>query len=166
MSAQFLILACLSLALISALLAGVFQSFSDFVMRALATTPSDGGLASMQRINITVMRSWFLASFMVLVPATLALALYAVASLDGSVAVALVLAAAIYVPGAFGVTMLGNVPMNNHLAALPPEERSSHEYWQHYVSRWTRFNSLRMFACIATAGCYLYAAMLMAGQAG
>lgn len=165
MSAQFLILACLSLALVSALLAGVFQSFSDFVMRALATTPAEGGLASMQRINITVMRSWFLAGFMAMVPASLALAIHASANLDGAVASSIVLAAAIYIPGAFGVTMLGNVPMNNHLAALPAGEASSQDYWQHYLARWTRFNHLRMSACIATAGCYLYAAVLLAGQA-
>lgn len=165
MSAQFLIFACLTLALVAALVAGVFQSFSDFVMRALATTPGEGGMAAMQRINVTVMRSWFLTSFMVLVPASLALGIHALASLDGAVALSLMLAAIIYVLGAFGVTMRGNVPMNNHLAALPAKDGSSQEYWRHYASRWTRFNHLRMFACIAAAACYLNAAMLLAGQA-
>ena len=165
MSAQFLIAASLALALASALLAGVFQSFSDFVMRGLVSAPAAGGMASMQRINVTVMRSWFLTGFMLLVPASLGLAVYAVITLDGAVMASFVLAAVIYVLGAFGVTMRGNVPMNNRLADLPSNAASSQEYWQSYAQRWTRFNHLWMFACMATAACYMGAAMLLSGQA-
>lgn len=164
MSDQILISVCLSLALIAALMAGVFQSFSDFVMRGLFSTPTDGGLVSMQRINVTVMRSWFLASFVVLVPVSIGLALYALTMTQGAAALAIVLAGVIYIAGCFGVTMLGNVPMNNRLAALTPGLASSDAYWQHYAQVWTRFNHARMAACIAVAGCYLYAAVKLAGQ--
>ena len=43
-----------------ALLAGVFLSFSDFVMRSLAATQPAGGIEAMQQINRKVFRTLFI----------------------------------------------------------------------------------------------------------
>jgi len=157
-----LIATCLGFGLVAALLAGVFQSFSDFVVRALSQTPDDAGMASMKRINVTVMRSWFLAGFMALAPASIVLAI-AAQSLGATAALApLVAASILYCVLGFGVTIFGNVPMNNRLAELPVGGAEGRQYWQAYTRRWTRLNTLRMAACIGTAICYFYAAIIIA----
>ncbi len=163
MSEQVLIFACLSMGMIAALLGGVFQSFSDFVMRALATSNVNGGLESMQRINVTVMRSWFLAGFVIVAPVSLSLAIYGALTLSGAAATALVMAGLVYLVGCFLLTLFGNVPMNNRLADLPLGQSASQDYWQHYLSHWTRLNTIRMAACMGTAALYLFAAVQLAG---
>ena len=145
--------ACLcALALVSALVGGVFQSFSDFVMRGLGRAEGDAGMLAMQQINVTVMRSLFLTSFFLLVPG-LAAAAWA-ASAQSSAIFHLVLGAAIvYVVGVVLVTVFGSVPMNNRLDQLISEgaREEAAEYWQIYLVRWTRWNHLRTLACAATA---------------
>ncbi len=164
MSQQILIAACLAFGLSAALVAGVFQSFSDFIMRGLASVQGSGGMASMQAINVTVINSWFLRFFIALAPLSVVFALYAVWGMEGRALVAVVLAAAIYVPFSFVVTLFGNVPMNNALADLPSGTAQASEYWTHYYRRWTQFNTLRTWASAVAAACYFYAAVVLAGQ--
>ena len=153
--------ACLcALALVSALVGGVFQSFSDFVMRGLGRAEGDAGMLAMQQINVTVMRSLFLTSFFLLVPG-LAAAAWA-ASAQGSAIFHWVLGAGIvYVVGVVLVTVLGNVPMNNRLDQLisEGEREKAAEYWQLYLVRWTRWNHIRTAGCAATAALLLVAAV-------
>jgi len=61
--------ACLcALALLSAIVGGVLQSFSDFVMRGLGRADGDAGMLAMQQINVTVLCSLFLTRFFLLLP--------------------------------------------------------------------------------------------------
>ena len=83
MSFEILTYLCLFLGLITALLAGVFQSFSAFVMQGLLRAAPAGGIESMQQLDRTVFRSAFIAIFMALVPVSLAFAVFAWFSLDG-----------------------------------------------------------------------------------
>ena len=66
MITNLLVLACLSIALVSAVVGGVFLSFSDFIMRGLALARPAGGIEAMQQINRTVLRSIFLTAFVLL----------------------------------------------------------------------------------------------------
>ena len=144
----------------AALVAGVFLSFSDFVMRGLGRAEGDAGMLAMQQINVTVMRSLFLTSFFLLVPG-LAAAAWA-ASAQGSAIFHWVLGAGIvYVVGVVLVTVLGNVPMNNRLDQLisEGEREKAAEYWQLYLVRWTRWNHIRTAGCAATAALLLVAAV-------
>jgi hypothetical protein len=43
------------------LIAGVFFSFSSFVMKALAELPPAQGIAAMQSINVVVINRWFMS---------------------------------------------------------------------------------------------------------
>src|SRR6266481_5428223 len=45
------------------LIAGVFFSFSSFVMKALAKLPPAQGIAAMQSINAVVINRWFISVF-------------------------------------------------------------------------------------------------------
>jgi uncharacterized membrane protein len=41
------------------LVAGIFFTFSNFVMKSLARLPSAQGIAAMQAINVDVLNRWF-----------------------------------------------------------------------------------------------------------
>lgn len=159
MTTNWVVYACLMLGLSSALVAGVFQAFSDFVMRGLLLAAPAGGIESMQHINRTVMRSLFLASFLVLVPLSLAFALYALVRLGGPGQALIIAAAVIYLISVFLVTILGNVPMNNHLASLAFGSREAEAYWATYGRVWVGWNHARTTGSAATAVCYLLAAI-------
>ncbi|MEM6810441.1 MAG: anthrone oxygenase family protein [Pseudomonadota bacterium] len=148
---------CLALGFASALVAGVFQSFSDFVMAGLARARPAGGIESMQQLNRTVIRSVFLATFLALVPLTAGFAIYGVTTLEGSPRALIVAASAIYIVSVFGVTMFGNVPMNNALDALAYYSEAARDYWQRYTRHWTRWNHVRTLGAAATSALYLLA---------
>ena len=147
--------------LLMALVAGVFLSFSDFVMRGLVQAPSGSGAAGMIGLNRTVYRSVFMVLLMGLVPASIALAILAVWQLEG-VAMAFVLGGSgAYLFGVLAVTGLGNVPMNQRLDALSKEGNGMTAYWAQYAGRWTRLNHIRTASSICTAVSWLIAANII-----
>ncbi|MEO0345552.1 MAG: anthrone oxygenase family protein [Pseudomonadota bacterium] len=148
---------CLALGFSSALVAGVFQSFSDFVMAGLARARPAGGVESMQQLNRTVMRSVFLATFLALVPLTVGFAIYTFSTLAGPSQILTVAASAFYIVSVFFVTIFRNVPMNNTLDALTPDSEAARDYWQRYTRQWTRWNHVRTLGAAATSALYLLA---------
>jgi uncharacterized membrane protein len=58
--------------------------------------------------------------------------------------------AVLYFVGTFVVTIAGNVPLNNRLAAAVPDENAV-LLWEHYLERWTQLNTLRTIAAIASS---------------
>lgn len=162
MAIDWIIIACLAMGLSCALVAGVFQSFSDFVMRALIAAAPSAGMESMQMINRTVFRSVFLVMLLGLAPASLAFAAYALLYPIGAGASWIIAGAAIYVAGVFLVTMLGNVPMNNRLDRMETGSAGAADYWQIYGSRWTQWNHVRTLGSLAAAICFLVAAVAAA----
>ena len=64
-----------------------------------------------------------------------------------------------YVGGTFLVTMLGNVPLNDQLAAVPATDPDAAKLWGHYLDRWTMWNHVRTLAAFVAA--LLYAAGLV-----
>lgn len=159
MTLNFIAIACAIAGFASALVAGVFQAFSDFIMRGLALAPSAAAVEAMQRINETVLRSVFLLSFLVLAPATLVLAIYAVVGLESWARLLVLLAAGVYWASVFAVTMFGNVPMNQTLAKLGAATHEAADYWQVYLRRWTHMNHVRTVGSACTAGLLLVAAV-------
>lgn len=159
MSPDLIAYICLFLGLATALLAGVFQSFSDFVMRGMLRAAPAGGIESMQQLNRTVFRSVFLTTFFALVPISIAFAIYAWFAMDGPAMSLIIAAAVIYFPFVFIVTAAGNVPMNEKLDRMDPASAEAAAYWSVYGRVWTRWNTLRTFGSVATAVCYLLAAV-------
>ena len=141
------------------LIGGVFFAFSVFVMRALADLPPEQGIAAMQRINITVINPWFLGTFFGAVP-LLAVAAYTAHHTDAPHALAWLSAAFLaHTVGSVGVTMVFNVPRNNHLAALAPASSEATVYWPVYVKEWLLWNHVRTVgSLLAAAGCVVAAA--------
>lgn len=136
----------LGLALANGLIAGVFLTFSDFVMRGLAHAKPDAGVEVMQFINRDVYRSIFMVLFMGLGVVSLGLAVAALMDMFGSASPLVMVGSLLYLFGVFGVTARFNVPMNTRLDRLSPAEQTTHAYWQTYVQRWTRWNHVRSLA--------------------
>ena len=139
-----------------ALLAGVFLAFSDFIMRALATTSGSGGVEAMQVINREVFRWVFMTLFLGMAPVSLLMAGYGWFALEGTARALIMLGAATYLFGSFAVTIAGNVPMNEALAGMDPTSDAAGTYWREtYVPGWTFWNTTRALACLAAAAQFL-----------
>ena len=120
---------CQACVLSFGLLAGVFLAFSDFVMRALSLAPHTGGIEVMQIINREVFRYVFIALFIGMVPASVALTGYGLVTLQNPGSAWIATAGGLYLLAAFGVTILANVPMNEALAPMDPGAQQTQDYW-------------------------------------
>lgn len=149
---------CLALAVWTALIGGVFKAFSEFVMAGLLRAKPAGGIEAMQQINRTVLRTEFVFALVAMGIIAPLVAVYGVIALDGVARAALVLAALIYVPSVFLMTIAGNVPMNKRLDRLDQTSDEAARYWTAYGRDWTRLNHFRTLGCILTAALYAVAA--------
>ena len=50
----------------------------------------------------------------------------------------------------FVITASVNVPLNNALARVSGDGDEAAQTWAHYLKRWTRWNTLRTIASLAT----------------
>lgn len=144
-SEALLYVATLAAAFGAALVGGVFLAFSDFVMRALGRIAPEAGVAAMNEINVTVLRSWFLRTFFLTALLSVALIGIALARWQMPGSYFLLMGGALYLLGSVVVTMACNVPRNNALA------RKGGEVWSDYLLTWTRWNHVRTAASFAAA---------------
>ena len=133
----------------SALVGGVFFAFSSFVMKALAGVPSSEGIAAMQSINVEVLNLSFLGTFFGTAVISLLVAGLAIKGWGSPSAPWFLAGAVLYVVGTFLVTILGNVPLNDQLAASPAADPASVTVWEHYLDQWTMLNTVRTVAAMA-----------------
>lgn len=155
MVSDIIMVSAASAGIASALVAGVFLAFSDFIMRSLSAAEPAAGIEAMQQINRKVYRSLFLVLLMGLAPVSLALAVAAFWVGYGPAAVWLSAGAVVYLFGVIAVTMAGNVPMNKRLDRMRLPDAGAGAYWQEYGLRWTRLNHLRTLASALAAGLFL-----------
>ena len=132
----------------TAIMGGVFFTFSNFVMAALERRPAAEGMAAMQSINVTVLNPLFLATFMGTAPLSLLLAFLAWTS-DTDGRLLIVAAGFAYTIGTFLVTVVGNVPLNERLAKTETMAEGAEDLWRHYLVKWTRLNTVRTLASLA-----------------
>lgn len=151
-------IAAMSLVIAAAMVGGVFQSFSDFVMKGLGQAGPAGAMG-MQGLNRTVMRSFFLYMLFGLAPASILVAFLFDSQIGFEAAYALWIGAGVYVASVPFVTMAGNVPLNNRLAAVDADSAHGVSYWEHYLTAWTRWNTVRTLGCYAASACFAYAAL-------
>ena len=135
----------------SALIAGVFFAFSSFIMKALARVPSHEGIAAMKSINVVVLNRSFLGVFIGTTAISLLVAVLAIMTWGAPSAPYFLAGVLLYVVGTFLVTGLGNVPLNDRLAAVAETDPTAVAVWEHYLDRWTRLNTIRTVAAAAAA---------------
>ncbi|MGW0873799.1 anthrone oxygenase family protein [Streptomyces sp. NPDC002740] len=143
--------------LTAGLMAGVFCAFSVLVMRGLAALPPAQGVAAMNAINSSATTPVFMVLFLgaAAVCAVIAVVTFVLWPDEGTVH--LLLGSALYLCGAFGVTVTANVPRNEALAKLDPGTPEAVTYWPAYLREWTRWNHVRAVASAASAVVYVLA---------
>jgi uncharacterized membrane protein len=140
------------------LMAGVYFSFSAFIMAALARIKPPAGIAAMNAINTVILKSSFMPLFLGTTVTSAVLALIPVFHWDATAAPAMLVGGILYVVGMFIVTMIFNVPLNNALARVAdPASGAATSLWQTHLRDWTRWNHVRTFASLGAAVSFTYA---------
>ena len=150
MTMRLLRLACLVLSVLAAaLIAGFFYAYHCSVMPGLAATDAVSAIKAMQGINAVVRNTVFAFSFF----GTLAFGGLASLLLIGAggwpLALAL-LGTAAYGLGAFMVTLLYSLPLNEALATVVPTTENAAAIWLAYLEPWMFWNALRMVMSVLT----------------
>ena len=112
------------------------------------------GIGTMQSINVVVVNPSFLGAFMGTAVLSLGVGGLAVVGWGQPSAAYFLGGAIFYFAGTFLVTMLGNVPLNNQLAAVSAADPGASKLWEHYLARWTKWNHVRAAAAIVAALLY------------
>jgi uncharacterized membrane protein len=141
----------LFVAIASALTAGIFFAFSTFVMQALGQQTAAAGIAAMQAINITVINPWFMLVFFGPGIVGLGLTLTTFRQLAQPSSLFWLAGTVIYVVGTIGVTIAGNVPLNDALAVVNPDSAAGATLWARYLTDWTFWNHVRTVAAAVAA---------------
>lgn len=131
-----------------ALIAGLFYSYSCSVNPGLSRLADKEYLAAMQSINKAILNPWFFLSFMgtlILMPVCTWL-YYKVEMPDLSFYL-LLTATILYIIGVFGVTGLGNVPLNEMLDKINLSTATAAEL-KHlrtgFEMPWNKLHNIRM----------------------
>ena len=132
------------------LMAGVFFAFSTFVMKGPSRLPANEGIAGMQSINAAVVLSLFLAVFLATSALCLAVVIFSAMRWGDTSAVLCGAGALIFLLGNFVVTMAFNVPLNNRLASISPQDPASPTVWQNYLIHWAAWNHVRTISALAS----------------
>jgi uncharacterized membrane protein len=139
-------------ALVTALISGLFYAYSVSVNGGLGRLPDANYLSAMQSINREILNPLFFLSFMgtlLLLPVCTfmhysnppALRFYC-----------LLAATFIYAIGVFGVTVMGNVPLNNMLDGYNIANATAEELSRQRAAfeiPWSRLHSVRTLANVA-----------------
>ncbi len=142
-------LVCFFAALFSALMGGLFFTWSNAVVTGLAKIPDHGYISAMQSINRTILNPLFLLIFMgtnLLLPLA-AWFQYRAGEQPGWWLMAL--AALIYIIGVFGVTIGGNIPLNQMLDKFALSTSTAQEMKDLrtvFENRWNNLNLIRAWA--------------------
>lgn len=131
-------------AVLTALIAGLFYAYSCSVVLGLGKLSDAEYLKAMQNINREILNPVFFMSFMgtaILLPLSTFL-------LRGEqpVFIFLLLAALAYLIGVFGVTVVGNVPMNDQLDQfdiLGSAAEAVKQMRDNFENRWNFLNNIR-----------------------
>ena len=135
-------------ALASGLIAGLFYSYSCSVNPGLGALSDQHYLAAMQSINRAILNPVFFFSFM----GTLILLPLSTYQHFGTARFYWLLAATVvYVIGTFGITMFGNVPLNEaldkfNITAVPAQELARQR--AEFEIPWNRLHGIRTVASI------------------
>ena len=129
------------------IMAGVYFTFSVFVMQSLDALERPAGIVAMQSINRIILRSLFLPLFFTSSLACLLLAVFGLMQWGSAGAWQMVIGGALYIVGMLVVTMIGNVPLNNALEATDANGPDAEAMWRRYMQRWLPWNHVRTVSC-------------------
>lgn len=146
----------------TALIAGLFFAWSCSVMPGLARVSDSEFIASMQAMNRAILNPVFLSCFLgtaILLP--LSTGLHYAQPLPARFWW-LLTASVLYLAGVLGVTMLGNVPLNDALEAFRLQGASPQEMTAlrtRFEMPWNNLNMVRTIASILAEICVVIACL-------
>ncbi len=136
----------------SALIGGLFFAFSSFVMKALGRIPPAEGIRAMQSINVVVINPLVMGAFIGTAFLSAIVVVLYIAGWGGSMSHWFFVGSLHYILGTFFVTAFGNVPLNDRLESVSPDE--GEELWRHYQRKWTFWNHVRTTTALIAAFCF------------
>jgi uncharacterized membrane protein len=139
------------------IMAGLFFTFSVFLMRALRSRPPAEGMAAMQAINAAIYHPLFGLVFFGSVISSLGLIAVAVSRWDEPGTTALLVGSIVYLVGAILMTGRYHVPRNEQLDRMDPKTEAGVSYWKRYAPRWTLLNHVRTLASLTATGAFALA---------
>ncbi|MBN2731453.1 MAG: DUF1772 domain-containing protein [Balneolaceae bacterium] len=146
----------------AALIAGLFFAWSCSVTPGLAQLSDRAYIAAMQGMNRAILNPLFFVCFFgtaILLP----ISTYLSYGIAGQPVFWLLLSATVlYLSGVMGVTIVGNVPLNNNLDAFDLDTSTEDEIAAQRVrfeGPWNRLNHLRTIASTATLVLFIIACL-------
>lgn len=138
------------LIVMTGLMAGIYFSFSVFIMKSLSELPALQAAQAMNKINDVIINTVFLPVFFGSTLWYAGLIVWSLANWQSGRSILVIIAALIYIIGMFFVTAFGNVPLNNKLNETAGTDSILVSFWHEYLHKWTQLNHLRMMSCIAS----------------
>jgi uncharacterized membrane protein len=129
------------------IMAGVYFTFSAFVMQSLDALGRPAGMVAMQAINRIILKSLFLPLFFASSLACLLLSVVGVMEWGRPGAWQMVTGGFVYLAGMLVVTAAANVPLNNALEATDAAGPDAEAMWRRYMQRWLPWNHVRTLSC-------------------
>ena len=148
---------------LTGLLAGVFYAFSVAIVPALRSLKGTQHIAAMQSINVKIENPVFFLSFF---GPTFLLPLAAFLHRETPQFGLLVAASILHIAGSNGVTIAGDIPLNNKLDKIDVNHLSETEAdqirqeFQRPGSPWMNYHHIRTFAAIAATALVSIACLL------
>lgn len=137
--------------LFSGLIAGLFFSYSCSVNLGLHTLLDVEYIKTMQSIDKEIQNLYFLSVFMGLLLLFPLAAWTSYTASNKVVFYLFLISAIIYYVGVFGVTIFGNVPLNNQLAAIDLSNTSQETlsmFRYQFETNWAKYHLIRTSASI------------------
>ena len=144
-------------ALGTGIMAGIFFTFSAFMMTALGRLPPPVGIAAMQSINAAILNPLFFAVFFGTTVLCLLAAVAAIVAWPLPAAFYLIAGSVLYLVGALLVTMQRNVPLNLALDRSNAASAEAALVWLRYLRVWTAWNHVRTVASLAAMAAFILA---------
>lgn len=141
------IIAAVTLLLLG-LITGLFYGYSCSVNWGLGRLSNAEYVKAMKSINVAIQNPLFFLSFM---GTLIILPVYTFLSLDHPNFILILASAVIYAVMVFGLTMIGNVPLNNRLARFKVESASEDAIASErgdFEARWNRYHTVRTVSCV------------------
>jgi len=151
MSSMLITIILWAAAIGSGLMAGIYFTFSVFVMRAFNKIDAPHAVTAMNAINQTILNSLFMPLFFVTSIISLFLIIFSFSHWNESGSHFIFYAGTIYLIGMFFCTIIFNVPLNNSLAELNLDKANVNMAWSHYYKHWTNWNHLRTMSSLITS---------------
>ncbi|OWV79142.1 hypothetical protein ATY77_27475 [Rhizobium sp. R634] len=145
----------------SGLVAGIFFAFSTFIMTAFSRIPAEQGIAAMNSINVTIIRSPFMALFVPTAMLCIVITVLALMNWRGGASALMLAGAALYVFASFLSTIIFNVPMNDALAKVSGSGTEAVALWATYLKDWTWWNHVRTIASLLASVAFVRALMMI-----